>query len=298
MAGESANTGIRKTPSMSGMPHFAVVAAAGTDGDEISVITLVALGVMSLAVGLIGGLVGIALGVIRLPAMTLLGVDPLVAAGTNLFVSAVSSVAGSWPAILENRVAFRVVVFLGIPAFIGSLIGGLYADIAPVWLLLVAVSLLLVWSSISLIVQAYNELKMDKEERSRAATYDGTFAVKTVVREGSLGMIIGLVGGAIGLALGVLRMPALVQVLKMDPAMAAGTNLIITVLVSVSGFAGHLISGRNDWTLIAVVGSTATVGMFIGSKLTYRVEPAKLRLVVGVVLMVVAPIVFWDAITR
>jgi uncharacterized membrane protein YfcA len=80
--------------------------------------------------------------------------------------------------------------------------------------------------------------------------------------------------------------------------MAAGTNLIITVLVSISGFTGHLISGRNDWTLIAVVGSTAAVGMFIGSKLTYRIEPAKLRLSVGIVLMIVAPLVFWDAVTR
>lgn len=277
---------------------YAVVAASSSADDEISGLTLLALGIMSLAIGLVGGLVGIALGVIRLPAMTLLGVDPLVAAGTNLFVSAVSSLAGSWPAILENRVAYRVVIVLGIPAFIGSLIGGLFADIAPIWLLLGAVSIFLVWSSISLMVQAYNELKIEKSARAALATYDGTLSKKTVVREGTVGMLIGVVGGAIGVALGVLRMPALVQVLKMDPAIAGGTNLIITVLVSISGFVGHLIGGRNDWTLIAVVGSTGAVGMFIGSKVTHRVEPAKLRMVVGVVLLLVAPVVFWDAITR
>ena len=283
---------------MNGVPYFAVLSASGSVVDDLSLLTLIGLGVMSLVVGLIGGLVGIALGVIRLPAMTLLGVDPLVAAGANLFISAVSSIAGSWPAILENRVAFRVVILLGVPAFIGSLIGGLYADVAPVWLLLSAVAAVLVWSAISLIVQAYGELKVDKAARKQMATYDGTLSAKTIVREGSLGAVIGLVGGAVGLALGVLRMPALVQVLKMEPGVAAGTNLIITVLVGVSGFAGHLIGGRNDWTLIAVVGSTAAVGMFIGSKMTYRVEPAKLRLFVGVVLLFVAPLVFWDAITR
>lgn len=277
---------------------YSILAASSSANDEVSGLTLIALGILSLAIGLIGGLVGIALGVIRLPAMTLLGVDPLVAAGTNLFVSAVSSLAGSWPAILENRVAFRVVFLLGVPAFIGSLIGGLYADIAPIWLLLSAVSVFLVWSSISLIVQAYNELKVEKSARAARATYDGTLTKKTVVREGTVGMVIGLVGGAVGVALGVLRMPALVQVLKMDPGLAAGTNLIITVLVSISGFAGHLIGGRNDWTLVAVVGTTATIGMFTGSKVTHRVEPAKLRLVVGIVLLLVAPVVFWDAINR
>ena len=277
--------------------HYAILAASST-GDDISGVTLLALAIMSLAIGLVGGLVGIALGVIRLPAMTLMGVDPLVAASANLFISAVSSIAGSWPAILQNRVAFKVVFLLGVPAFIGSLIGGIYADIAPVWLLLGAVAVFLVWSAISLIVQAYNELKIEKSARARLATYDGTLSRKTVIREGTVGMVIGLVGGAIGVALGVLRMPALVQVLKMDPALAAGTNLIITVLVSISGFTGHLISGRNDWTLIGVVGSTAAVGMFIGSKATDRVEPAKLRLIVGVVLLLVAPVVFWDAATR
>lgn len=283
---------------MSGVPFFAVTAAVGSAGDELSVLTFVGLGVMSLAIGLIGGLVGIALGVIRLPAMVLFGVDPLVAAGANLFISAVSSIAGSWPAILEKRVAFRVVFLLGVPAFIGSLIGGLFADVAPIWLLLSAVAVFLVWSSISLIVQAYNELRVEKAARRHLATYDGTLSTKIIVREGSLGAVIGLVGGAVGLALGVLRLPALVQVLKMDPAVAAGTNLLITVLVGISGFAGHLIGGRNDWTLIAVVGGTAAVGMFIGSKMTYRVEPAKLRLLVGIVLLIVAPLVLWDAVTR
>jgi hypothetical protein len=275
-----------------------VAFAAGSTGDELSFVTLLALGIISLVSGLVGGLVGIALGVIRLPAMTLLGVDPFLAAGTNLFVSAVSSIAGSWPAILEHRVAYRAVIILGVPAFIGSLIGGFYADFAPVWLLLGAVSVLLLWSAISLVVQAYNELKVAKTERKQLPAYDGTFSKMTIAREGGIGMVIGLVGGAIGLALGILRMPALVQVLKMDPAMAAGTNLIITVFVSISGFAGHLIGGRNDWTLVLVVGSTATVGMFVGSKLTHRVEPARLRLFIGIVIMAVAPVVLWEAISR
>lgn len=283
---------------MSTALHFSVLAQSGSTSDDLSTFTLVLLAVISLVIGLIGGLVGIALGVIRLPAMTLLGVDPLVAAGTNLFVSAVSSIAGSWPAILENRVAFRVVVVLGVPAFIGSLIGGIYADVAPVWLLLSAVALFLAWSAISLITQAYNELKIERSARVQLATYDGTLSPKTIVREGFVGMVIGVVGGAVGVALGVLRMPALIQVLKMDPGIAAGTNLIITVFVSISGFGGHLISGRNDWMLIAIIGIPATVGMFVGSKTTHSVEPAKLRLFVGLVLLLVAPLVLWDALTR
>ena len=253
---------------------------------------------IALAIGLVGGLVGIALGVIRLPAMVLLGVDPLIAASTNLLVSGVSSLVASWPAIREKRVAYRVVIALGVPSFIGALIGGIYADVAPTWLLLSVVAFFLVWSAIALITRAYRELKADNASAKFAATYDGTLSPRTIAREGVIGMLIGLVGGAVGVALGVLRMPALVQVLKMEPGLAAGTNLILTVLVSMSGFAGHLIGGNNDWILVAVVGSAATVGMYTGSRLTGRVEPAKLRLVIGVVLLFVAPVVLVDALTR
>lgn len=266
--------------------------------DGLSSSRLIGLAIISLCIGLVGGLVGIALGIIRLPLMVAFGVDPLVAAPANLFVSASSSVAGSWPAILQNRVSWRVVIALGIPAFIGSFIGGLYADVAPIYLLLGAVSLFLLWSAISLIVQAWNEMKRDIAERKSAATFDGTMSKKTIAREGTVGMVVGLVGGAIGVALGVLRMPALVQVLKMDPGIAAGTNLIITVMVSISGFTGHLVSGRNDWPLIAIVGVPAIIGMYIGSRLTGKIEPAKMRLIVGVVLLFVAPLVMYDAITR
>jgi uncharacterized membrane protein YfcA len=274
------------------------ILAAGSPSEDLSTLTLVLLAFIALAIGLVGGLVGIALGVIRLPAMVLLGVDPLIAASTNLIVSGVSSLVASWPAIREKRVAYRVVVALGVPSFIGALIGGIYADAAPPWLLLSAVAVFLVWSALTLIIRAYGELKAGSASGKYAATYDGTLSPRTLAREGVIGMIIGIVGGAVGVALGVLRMPALVQVLKMEPGLAAGTNLIITVLVSMSGFTGHLIGGNNDWTLVIVVGTAATVGMYVGSRFTGRVEPVKLRLVVGVVLLLVAPVVLLDALTR
>jgi uncharacterized membrane protein YfcA len=150
-----------------------------------------------------------------------------------------------------------------------------------------------------MILQATNELRSDPEQRKqRPGGGRGELKPKAVVREGLLGAIIGFVGGAVGVALGVLRMPALVQVLKMEVALAAGTNLMITILISLSGFAGHLIGGRLDWPLILNVGITGSVGMYVGSRMTTKIEPAKLRLIVGLTLFLLAPVVFWDAFTR
>ena len=93
-------------------------------GSDLTTVQLIGLAVMSLLVGVVGGIVGIALGVVRLPVMTAVGLDPLMAASTNLFVSVLGSVAGSWPAILQNRIVFRVVIVIGIPAIAGSFVGG------------------------------------------------------------------------------------------------------------------------------------------------------------------------------
>ena len=140
-------------------------------GSDLSGAQLTGLIIMSLVVGVVGGIVGIAFGVVRLPVMTAIGIDPLIAASTNLLVSVLGSVAGSWPAILQNRIVFRVVVVIGIPAVIGSFVGGLFANLVSREVLLTIVALLLVWSSTAMIVRALTELRnrtaAGRDDRSR-----------------------------------------------------------------------------------------------------------------------------------
>lgn len=281
------------------MPETAFTTAStlALVGAELSGIQLTGLIIMSLIVGVVGGIVGIALGVVRLPVMTAIGIDPLIAASTNLFVSVLGSLAGSWPAILQNRIVYRVVLVIGIPAIGGSFVGGFYADIISRTVLLTIVALLLVWSSVMMITRAMVELRSDESspETSDPNIGRGDLNRKTVTRESFVGFTIGLIGGAVGLALGVLRMPALIHVLKMKPSLAAGTNLALTILVGSSGFAGHLFQGRVDWLLVSAIGVPAMIGMFAGSKMGGNTDPTKLRLVVGIVLLIVSPLVFFDA---
>jgi hypothetical protein len=281
------------------MPDFAAshVAFLALAGADLSGIQLTGLAIMSLIVGVVGGIVGIALGVVRLPVMTAIGIDPLIAASTNLFVSVLGSAAGSWPAILQNRIVFRVVLVIGVPAIAGSFVGGLYADLVSRTVLLTIVALLLVWSSSMMTVRALAEVR---NKATAAGDGDpssgrGDLNRKTVARESVVGIGIGVIGGVVGLALGVLRMPALIHVLKMKPSLAAGTNLALTILVGSSGFTGHLIRGRVDWLLVGSIGIPAMIGMFAGSRMGGNVDPAKLRLAVGIVLLVVSPLVFFDA---
>ncbi len=259
---------------------------------------------ISLCVGLSGGIVGIALGVIRLPMLTLFGVDPLIAAGTNLMISVMGSTIGTLEAFFDQRVAPVVVLAMGGPAIVGAFIGGYFADVVPIWILLTVVALLMAWSALFLIAWSLRIMRIRRRypgSRLRRAMTGATngegveLDAKQISRESAAGFLIGVVGGAVGLVLGVLRMPALLA-MKMDPHKAAGTNLAITVFVGIAGFAGHLLKGSVDWNLIAIVGIPGVIGMYVGTRLATRFDAAGLRLVVGIVVLLVAPAVLFGAI--
>ena len=118
------------------------------------------------------------------------------------------------------------------------------------------------------------------------------------IRESIIGVGIGFVGGAVGVALGVLRVPALVYILKMHPSLSGGTNLAITIIVSLFGFMGHSIGNNYDIDIIIIMGLSAVIGMYIGSRLAGSFDALKLRLGIGVLLLFVSPFVFYDAFTR
>ena len=92
---------------------------------------MVALALISFLVGLLGGFVGLALGTMRLPAIILTGMDPQIAAGTNILVSALAALAGGYQHLREGRVDRNVVLWLGIPSITGAFIGGLFGGLAP-----------------------------------------------------------------------------------------------------------------------------------------------------------------------
>ena len=270
---------------------------------EFEVWQLVAMAVISLVVGLTGGVVGIALGVIRLPMLTFFGVDPLIAAGTNLLISVMGSAISAGEALIDKRVIPSIVLAMGGPAIVGAFIGGYFADFVPLWLLLVTVAVLMVWSAIWLMYWSLRVINLRRRypqvrQRSvmRGVEYQGVNASRAA-REGIAGIVIGIIGGAVGLVLGVLRMPALLA-MRIDPHKAAGTNLAITVLVGVSGFGGHVLRGEVEWALVLIVGIPGTLGMYIGTKMANRFDAVGLRLIVGIVVLLVAPFVVFGAIQQ
>ncbi|MBT6681044.1 MAG: sulfite exporter TauE/SafE family protein [Chloroflexi bacterium] len=254
---------------------------------DLSTVEIVLLSVLAFGVAYVSGMVGMALGVVRLPLLIAFGISVPVAAGVNLAVSVVTAMTSGWEHYRSGRIAFRVVILIGFPSFIGAFVGSLASDSIRVWILLSLVTLVLLWSGLVALARALRS--RDSEDSQPESMQQPLPGTRRLLLETAVGFLIGVLGGAVGLVLGTVRMPALVNVLKLHPAIAVGTNTIIGLLVGASGFVGKLINGDVDVLLIALLGITGMVGSYLGALRTGQMNTNNLRLAIGIVLIVVAP---------
>ncbi len=247
--------------------------------------------VVSFLVGILGGFVGLALGTIRLPAMLLLGIPAPIAGGTNILVSGLACLSGSIRHLRGGRVNMRIVLVMGVPAFVGAFIGGFLADDAPRGLLILLAGLLVFWQGVEFLIMARERKREGVTDTNlfggELSGSEGTFTPGRVSAEAGIGLGVGLLGGAVGLILGSIRLPALIRILRVDPRIAAGTNLFIGMLIGAFGWVGHVLQGEVDYALLALMGSAAMIGSYYGAKLTGRVQLTNLILAMGLVLLVV-----------
>ena len=257
----------------------------------IAIWKAVLLTAVSFAVGILGGFVGLALGTIRLPAMLLLGMAAPIAGGTNILVSGLASLSGAIRHLREGRVNLRIVLVMGVPAFIGAFVGGFLSDDAPKGLLILLAGLLVFWQGVEFLIMARERSKEDAPDTNlfggELSGSAGTFTPGRMSAEAGIGLGVGLLGGAVGLILGSIRLPALIRILRVDPRIAAGTNLFIGMLIGAFGWIGHVLQGEVDYVLLVFMGAAAMIGSYYGAKLTGRVRLTNLILAMGLVLLVV-----------
>jgi uncharacterized protein len=226
----------------------------------------------SFAAGYVGSMLGLVLGTLRLPLLVALTGSPLAASGTNIAISAAAAGSGAVAHARARRVDWRVVAWMAPPSVAGAIVGALVADDVAEQLLYAAIAAVLVWSGVDLALRPVAPVG-----RRRLRLWPAVAG----------GFGIGLLGGAVGVILGTLRMPTLLRGVGMGVRQAAGTNLVVGFLLGLAGFAAHAGALGVEWSTLVAGLAGAIPGGWLGARATGRFDEELLRLALGAVLVLV-----------
>jgi uncharacterized protein len=226
----------------------------------------------SFVAGALGAAVGLVLGTLRLPLILLLAGDPASAAGTNVAISAASAGSGSVRHAREGRVDWRVIAWMIPPTVVGAVVGALFGDSAPERLLYALIAAILLWNGADLLVRPFRARPRERPRIGAAV---------------AAGFGVGVLGGAVGVILGTLRMPALLAAVGMTAHRAVGTNLVIGFVLGVAAFATYALQLEMEWGLLAAGLAGALPGGWLGARLTGLASEELLRRAIGIALLAV-----------
>jgi len=255
---------------------------------------------LAVLVGITLGLVGSGGTILTVPILVhVMGVDPVLATTYSLFSIGISSLVGAVRGFAAGEVDVRKILAFGLPAllmvfamrtFILPLVPEIIVigswEIHQAALLMALFAVVMTASSISMIRETAPPFFLSVGERETP--------VGMVVL---LGMLVGMVTGTVGAGGGFLIIPALVHFFKMPMKNAVSTSLVIIAVNSLFGVLGDVEKlPVFDWPLILGYTLFAVVGIFVGFRLSDRMDGRKLGKLFGYLILAIGVYVFVSAL--
>lgn len=103
-----------------------------------------------------------------------------------------------------------------------------------------------------------------------------------------IGIVGGFLGGLFGVGGGVIFVPLLMLLKGFDIHRAVGTSLLIIIFTALSGAVFHGRAGMVDWKAALVLGLFSMIGVWIGTKLSLKLDTVMLQRAFAVFLVLVA----------
>jgi len=104
---------------------------------------------------------------------------------------------------------------------------------------------------------------------------------------GLIGLVSGLASGLFGVGGGIVIVPAMVMLLKVDIKTAIGTSLAVIIPTALAGTFKHHDLGHVNWRFAMALIPTAVLGAIVGSWLTKLLQGAELKRAFGAFVVLV-----------
>lgn len=246
----------------------------------------------ALLIGLTLGLIGGGGSILTVPILVyLLDIDPVLATAYSLFVVGFTALIGAYSFFKLQLVNLKVALIFAIPSFISVWLTRAYLlpaipeevysyngfIITRGFFIMEIFALLMLVAALSMIKRKKKAKELEEKRKIN---------IVVVLAEG---VVVGILTGVVGAGGGFLIIPALVLFGGLTMKMAVGTSLLIISVKSLVGFTGDLVAGQPiDWGFLVFFTLIAVVGIFIGSRLSTKIDGSKLRQAFGYFVLVMS----------
>jgi len=239
--------------------------------------------ILAVLIGLSLGLIGGGGSILTVPVLVyFMHVDPLLATTYSLFIVGFTSLVGGIKAYTRKLVDFRSISLFGIPSILTIFIARHFIlpvipehiltigkfEITKSRMMMMVFALLMLAAAISMMLNRYSE---DNGKPVDAPRTETTLPLLLP------GLVVGLVTGLLGAGGGFLIIPALVLLIRLPIKTAIGTSLLIIAINSTFGFVFSIGHFMFDWRLLGIFTILAVAGVFIGGKISERMDGSTLR---------------------
>ncbi len=252
----------------------------------------------AILIGISLGILGSGGSILTVPIMVyLMNINPVDATGLSLFIVGVTSLTGGVTYLQKKLVDLKTAAIFATPSIISVFMTRRY--LMPLipdpvttfssFTLSKAIFILVIFSLLMLIV-GYNmirkaSIKEPENEDLHHFNYPGLIGI---------GLVSGVLTGILGVGGGFIIIPALVIFAKIPVRMSVGTSLLIIAFNSLGGFIQEVLSKSSDidYSFLALFGILSITGIFIGLRISLKLQPSSIKKTFGWFIIVMGVAIF------
>jgi uncharacterized protein len=234
----------------------------------------------SILIGISLGLIGGGGSILTVPVLVyIFKLDAGVATVYSLFIVGATSAVGSVNYFKRRLIDRKTALLFGIPSVAGVFITRMYIvpaipqQVFSIGAFIITKHvLLMLLFALLMIAASYSMIKKVNPPQQNGGS--ATFNYPLILLQGfAVGFITGLVGAGGGFMI----IPALIFMLKLPMKEAIGTSLLIIASNSLLGFVSSAYHINIHWPFLFIITAFAIAGIFIGTRLSKKIEGATLK---------------------
>ncbi|WP_146654362.1 sulfite exporter TauE/SafE family protein [Labilithrix luteola] len=257
---------------------------------------------LSLGASLVGGLLGMAGGVLIVPALTMLGIDIRTAVAASIVSVIASSCASAAPLLRTQLTNVRLALVLELATTLGAVSGVFLTGLLPTSLLFFVFAAILVVSAKQMLARRLDAASQEEPVPGEWGTVlrlhgryvdpstgvDVGYVVRRLPTAMALMYAAGIVSALLGIGSGVLKIPAMDTALRLPLKVSSATSNFMIGVTAAASAGAYFMRGDIHPEIAAPVALGSVAGALLGARLFIAVSNERLRLLFVAILGLLA----------